>query len=59
MPRIHLCVTNMHTKDGIADQFIKDVTNEVTEIMKNPGTPVEGKVITKYIICRTENERRN
>lgn len=34
----------MHTKDGVADQFIQDVTNEVREIMKNPGTPVEGKV---------------
>lgn len=34
----------MHTKDGVADQFIKDVTNEVKTIMKDPGTPVEGRV---------------
>lgn len=45
--RIHICVTNMHTKDGVADQFIQDVTSAVTEIMKNPGIPIEGKVTFK------------
>lgn len=34
----------MHTKTGVADQFIKDVTAEVATIMKNPGLPIEGKV---------------
>lgn len=34
----------MHTKEGVADQFIEDVTTEVEKIMKNPGQPVEGKV---------------
>lgn len=41
---VHICVTLMHTMDGMADKFIKDVKTEVDEIMKNPGKPVEGKV---------------
>lgn len=34
----------MHTKNGVADQFIKDVHSQVVELMKNPEKPVEGKV---------------
>lgn len=41
---IHLCVTYMHTYDGIAQNFINDVKNSVTEIMKDPGQVVEGKM---------------
>lgn len=45
----------MHTKDGVADQFIKDVTDEVANIMKAPSLPVEGKVIRAYsrFICHS------
>ncbi|PSN29272.1 Sphingosine-1-phosphate lyase [Blattella germanica] len=42
-PGLHLCVTYMHTIDGVADRFISDVEEELELIMKNPGKPVEGK----------------
>lgn len=45
--RIHICVTHMHTQPGVADRFINDVKKELTEIMKNPGEPIEGKVCFK------------
>jgi sphinganine-1-phosphate aldolase len=41
---IHICVTLMHTKAGIADNFVNDVETFVKEIMKNPEKPVEGKM---------------
>lgn len=41
---IHICVTFTHTKDGIADQFIKDVRRNVEKCMVNPEKPVEGKM---------------
>lgn len=34
----------MHTVDNMADKFINDVKDVVTELMKNPEKPVEGKV---------------
>lgn len=42
--RIHIAVTLLHTADGMADQLIKDITNLMDEIMKNPKKPVEGEV---------------
>ncbi|XP_039611043.1 sphingosine-1-phosphate lyase 1 isoform X1 [Polypterus senegalus] len=33
---IHICVTLLHTHAGVAQQFIEDVKNSVSEIMKNP-----------------------
>jgi len=53
---IHLCVTNMHTRDGVAKQFIDDVTEEVNEIMKNPTKPVEGKMAI-YGVAQTIPDR--
>lgn len=41
---IHLCVTQLHTKPGVADKFLEDVRNSLEEILKQPGKPVEGKV---------------
>ena len=41
---IHLCVTYIHTQPGVADQFLEDVETELSIIMKNPQTPVEGKL---------------
>lgn len=41
---IHLCVTYVHTQPGIADQFLRDVETELNLILKNPETPVDGKV---------------
>lgn len=43
--RVHICVTMLHTMDGMADKFIRDVKVAVAEIMKNPGKPIEGKVL--------------
>ncbi|XP_007896093.1 sphingosine-1-phosphate lyase 1 [Callorhinchus milii] len=40
---IHICVTLLHTKPGIADNFIKDVRECVAEIMKNPSEKTTGK----------------
>lgn len=39
---IHLCVTMLHTKPGIAQTFVKDVRESVAEIMKNPGAKTTG-----------------
>lgn len=38
----HICVTMQHTVEGIADTFLSDVKDCVTEIMKNPGVPTTG-----------------
>lgn len=40
----------MHTVDGMADKFIKDITAAVGELMKNPEKPVEGKVFKEFLI---------
>lgn len=42
--RLHLCVTYMHTADGVADRFLLDVEEELAIIMKDPIKPIEGKV---------------
>lgn len=50
---IHICVTHVHTKPGVADQFLKDVKTELEIIMETRSTPVEGKVRTaklKFVI---------
>lgn len=44
---VHLCVTYVHTQSGVADQFLNDVETELVEILKNPETPIEGKVYIK------------
>lgn len=41
---IHICVTHMHTRNGIADKFIADVRANVALVMQNPEKPVEGKM---------------
>jgi len=41
---VHICITDVHTKDGIADQFVNDVREQVLEIMKEPEDMVEGKM---------------
>ncbi|XP_071440323.1 sphingosine-1-phosphate lyase [Hetaerina americana] len=41
---IHLCITYMHTADGVADQFLSDVREEIKIIMKNPKADVAGKM---------------
>lgn len=42
-PGLHLCVTYMHTADGVADGFLSDVEEELAIIMRDPSKPIEGK----------------
>uniref|UniRef100_A0AAY4E3D2 sphinganine-1-phosphate aldolase n=1 Tax=Denticeps clupeoides TaxID=299321 RepID=A0AAY4E3D2_9TELE len=39
---IHICVTVLHTKPGVAEQFISDVKEQVAIIMKNPKEKTTG-----------------
>ncbi|KAJ8248172.1 hypothetical protein GJAV_G00239130 [Gymnothorax javanicus] len=39
---IHICVTLLHTQPGVAEQFVKDVTEQVAIIMKNPQEKTTG-----------------
>ncbi|XP_053548006.1 sphingosine-1-phosphate lyase 1 [Bombina bombina] len=39
---IHICLTLLHTKPGVAQEFVKDVKESVTEIMKDPGAKTTG-----------------
>uniref|UniRef100_A0A6I8NPK2 sphinganine-1-phosphate aldolase n=1 Tax=Ornithorhynchus anatinus TaxID=9258 RepID=A0A6I8NPK2_ORNAN len=39
---IHICLTQLHTKPGVATQFLKDVRESVTQIMKNPKAKTTG-----------------
>lgn len=41
---LHICVTHMHTQNGIADKFVADVRSKVALCMQNPEKPVEGKM---------------
>ena len=41
---IHLCVTHLHTQEGRADSFLRDVEEAVAEIKKNPQQDLDGKV---------------
>lgn len=40
---IHLCVTLVHTKPGVADKFVKDVKECVSKIMKDPKAKATGQ----------------
>lgn len=53
--RIHIAVTLLHTADGMADQFIKDITSLIAEIMKNPTKPVEGEVKNQFLLKKRTN----
>lgn len=54
--RVHICVTNMHAKPGVAENFINDVESITSEIMKNPEKPVEGKMAL-YGVAQTIPDR--
>jgi len=45
---IHICVTHVHTKPGVADQFLEDVNTELKTIMEARNIPVKGKVKPKF-----------
>lgn len=41
---IHICVTHLHTKPGVAFKFTSDVRECIENIMKCPTEPVEGQM---------------
>lgn len=41
---IHLCVTHLHTQEGVAERFLADMREIVGEIMKNPKAEAGGAV---------------
>jgi len=45
---IHICVTHVHTKPGVADQFLEDVNTALKTIMETRDIPVKGKVNPKF-----------
>jgi len=42
-PSIHLCVTMVHTKEGVAERFVRDVKECVAEVKKNPKVKATGE----------------
>lgn len=43
-PSIHLCITQLHTKPGVAEQFLQDVKDGIEEIMKDLNAKTTGMV---------------
>lgn len=43
---VHICVTLLHTKDGVIDSFVNDVRTMTAEIMKDPNAQTGGAVST-------------
>ncbi|XP_033698360.1 sphingosine-1-phosphate lyase 1 isoform X2 [Tursiops truncatus] len=41
-PSIHFCITLVHTRKQVATQFLKDIRESVTQIMKNPKAKTTG-----------------
>jgi hypothetical protein len=41
---MHIAVTHMLTRPGVADRFINDVKEIVNYLVKNPPPALEGKV---------------
>ncbi|XP_012618050.2 sphingosine-1-phosphate lyase 1 [Microcebus murinus] len=41
-PSIHFCITLVHTRKRVAIQFLKDIRESVTQIMKNPKAKTTG-----------------
>lgn len=50
---IHLCCTVLHTQPGVADQFIRDVKEQVGIIMKNPKEKTTGMVSQLHLHIQT------
>ena len=40
-----MCVTYLHTRDGIAKRFLDDMKETVEEVMKNPKAEGEGAAV--------------
>lgn len=41
---VHICITYMHTKEGVAQKLVEDVREQLEIIMRDPKKPVEGKM---------------
>ncbi|VVC28150.1 Pyridoxal phosphate-dependent transferase, subdomain 2,Pyridoxal phosphate-dependent transferase [Cinara cedri] len=41
---IHICVTHLHTKPGVASLFVEDLRKELIEILKTPNVELTGKM---------------
>ncbi|KAM4030547.1 sphingosine-1-phosphate lyase 1 [Anomaloglossus baeobatrachus] len=41
-PSIHICLTLLHTKPGVAQLFVKDVQESLSVIMEDPGAKTTG-----------------
>lgn len=39
---IHICVTYLHTKPGVADKLLNDIRSVLAKIMIDPKKPAEG-----------------
>ena len=39
---IHICITQIHTKNGIADNFINDIKMVIAELIKTPYIKTDG-----------------
>jgi sphinganine-1-phosphate aldolase len=39
----HICVTLMHTREGVAHQLLKDMREVAAELMANPGSKSTGQ----------------
>lgn len=48
---IHFCITLVHTRKRVAIQFLKDIRESVTQIMKNPKAKTTGMVGTLGVFC--------
>lgn len=44
LPSIHLCITQLHTKPGVAEQFLQDVRDSIQDIMKDLNAKTTGMV---------------
>lgn len=38
----HICVTHVHTQEGVAERFVSHIEEALVDILKNPGLAVEG-----------------
>ncbi|XP_077999226.1 sphingosine-1-phosphate lyase 1-like [Glandiceps talaboti] len=53
---VHLCVTILHTKEGIADMFLDDVKLCAENLLKSPKTKAEGQAAI-YGLAQTLPDR--
>lgn len=51
---IHFCITLVHTRKRVAIQFLKDIRESVTQIMKNPKAKTTGMVGTCGVFSSVE-----